>query len=136
MIIGCVWRVVWGDPYTDPPSGNDRMLVEVFEPVGSHYWSKRPPEIEAAYPGVGHGYVISWTYVSDPIRQLSREALASVRRKRLERRVRQKYPLLAEQIISEELAKKPDYYNGITDPSIQKARDEIIRLESERDYGK
>ncbi|MHB8191803.1 MAG: hypothetical protein ACYDGL_00820 [Bellilinea sp.] len=127
MIRGCVWRVVWGNPYTDPPAGKERLLAEVFEPVGSPFWSKHPPEITDAYPGVGQGYVISWSYVSDPPKQLNREQLANVRRKRLERRMRQKYPLLADQIIAEELSRKPDYYNGITDPKFQMARDEIIK---------
>jgi len=136
MILGCVWRVVWGNPYTDPPVGQAKILAEVFEPVGSSYWSTRPPEINEAYPGVGQGYVISWSYLSEPVRQLSSEKLALVRRKRLERRIRQKYPLIADQIISEELARKPDYYNGITDPKIQMARDEIIRTERERKYGR
>ena len=92
-MIGCVWRVTWGNPYKDPPNGQDRVLAEYFELPGGPFWSKHPPEIDEAYPGVGKGYVISWSYVRNPIRQLSPQRLAVVRRKRLERRVRQKYPL-------------------------------------------
>lgn len=52
-----------------------------------------------------------------------------IRRQRLERRIRKKYPLFADQFIRDELAKKPDYYAGITDPDLKAARSE--RIESE-----
>jgi len=51
-------------------------------------------------------------------RQLSQESLASVRQKRLSRRIERQAPLLAEQLIADELAAKPDYYAGQTDPAI------------------
>jgi len=130
-MIGCVWRVTWGNPYKDPPNGQERVLAEYFEFPGGPYWSQHPPEIDEAYPGVGQGYVISWSYVAEPVQQLSQERLANVRRKRLERRARQKYPLLADQIISEELARNPDYYNGITDPKLQAARDQMMELDQD-----
>ena len=69
--------------------------------------------------------------MAEPVQQLSQERLANVRRKRLERRARQKYPLLADQIISEELARNPDYYNGITDPKLQAARDQMMELDQD-----
>ena len=44
------------------------------------------------------------------------KTLARVRCKRLERRVRAKTPLFANEFTADELARKPDYYNGITEP--------------------
>jgi hypothetical protein len=47
------------------------------------------------------------------------ESLARVRRKRLTRRVTAKVPMFADHFIDAELARKPDYYDGITDPNIE-----------------
>jgi len=47
----------------------------------------------------------------------------------LERRVNKKFPLFAEQFVSEEIARKPDYYDGITDAEIQKRHDDVIAAE-------
>lgn len=45
--------------------------------------------------------------------------------------MRRKYPLIADQMIQEELRKNPDYYNGITIPELQRQKDEAIRKEIE-----
>lgn len=135
MEIGCIWRVAWGNPYKNPPDGMKDILCESFQPPGSVYWSKHPPEIDAAYPGFGKGYCITWSAISKPPKALSPDALASVRRKRLERRVRKKYPLFAEMMIQEEMEKKPDYYNGVTDKEIEQARDRAIQTETKKYKG-
>jgi hypothetical protein len=65
-------------------------------------------------------------------RQLSQEGLASQRLKRLERRMRRKYPLLAEQFIAEAMAAKPAYYAGLTDAPLEEARQRLLAQEAAR----
>lgn len=129
-ILGCVWTVEWGNPYKDPPDGVF-LLAKSFQPVGSEFWSKHPPEIDAAYPGFGKGYCVTWRCVSSLPKRLSKEKLKNVRRKRLERRIKNKYPLFADEMIKEEMKKKKNYYDGITDPDIQARQDEIYKKHEE-----
>jgi hypothetical protein len=56
--------------------------------------------------------VIGWTAAHEPPRRLSQSSLASVRRKRLRRRLEAKFPLLADQLEQAELAARPDFFNG------------------------
>jgi hypothetical protein len=65
-------------------------------------------------------------------RQLSQERLASQRLKRLERRMRRKYPLLAEQFIAEAMAAKPAYYAGVTHAPLEEARQRLLAQEAAR----
>lgn len=59
------------------------------------------------------------------------EAKASLRRKRLERRMKQRYPLFAEQFAGEKVAARPGYYlDGVADGDAEKAR----ILDAERDF--
>jgi hypothetical protein len=129
-IIGYVWSLRWANPYTTPPDGMPRLRAEVFFPVGHPNFKQCPTELSSQRV-LGSPWVITWSPVSAPIKPLSQEALASVRRKRLARRVKAKYPLLADQIIAEELAKKPDYYAGITRCDLEAAREEVLAREKE-----
>lgn len=56
--------------------------------------------------------VICWTYDAPEPRRLSQTSLASVRRKRLRRRLDAKHPLLADQLYEAELARRPGHFNG------------------------
>ena len=56
--------------------------------------------------------VICWIGDETPIRQLSTEALASRRKKRLMSRLQKKHPLFAEELYEQELAARPDHYAG------------------------
>jgi len=56
--------------------------------------------------------VIAWRADEPPPRRLSKASLASVRRKRLRRRLDAKFPLLADQLEQAELAARPDFYAG------------------------
>lgn len=59
------------------------------------------------------------------------EAKAALRRKRLERRMSDKYPLLAEQFIAEAVAAKPGYFlEGVSEGGAERAR----ILAEEREY--
>jgi len=69
-----------------------------------------PAHIDALWkPGE---VIIAWTYDAPPRRQLSRESLATVRLKRLRRRLERKAPLFADQLEAEEIARRPAFYAG------------------------
>lgn len=56
--------------------------------------------------------VICWNYDAPEPRRLSQESLATVRRKRLVRRMSRKFPLFAARLVQDELAARPAYYAG------------------------
>jgi len=59
----------------------------------------------------GH-VIIAWTYDAPEPRRLSKASLASVRRKRLMRRLERKHPLLADLLFAETIAARPAFYAG------------------------
>lgn len=84
-------------------------------------------EVIHVSPGSGHGIpddimalwkpgevAVVWGY-DKPLRQLSEAGLASVRQKRLRRRLDARVPLLAEVIEEQEHAAKPDFFAGKRD---------------------
>jgi hypothetical protein len=127
-VIGTLFSYEWGNPYTQPPEGL-RVLAEIFVPG---HCSQVPAELRALNVTLGGGYSLTITHIGEPPKRLGQAALASVRRKRLERRVRAKAPMFADQFIAQELEKKPEYYNGITDEQLQQARDQVIEQERAR----
>jgi hypothetical protein len=128
--VGAVWQVIWSNPYTDPPGGEERVRAEMFVPYDSEFYNKCPQEIDEKK--VLGKWCITWSAVMAPPRQLTEDALKSVRQKRLKRRMEKKYPLFADQLVDAEMKKKPDYYEGKTDPEIQNAKDQVIEAEKER----
>ena len=120
----------WGNPYREPPEGQPRVLRETFYPYAT-FPHHAPPEIMEVWKP-GSGYRVTYTFINEPPKQQSQAALATTRQKRLRRRMEKKYPLLAEQFITEETAKNPDYYNGITRADLQEAHDRVIDGERAR----
>lgn len=123
--LGAVWSIQWGNPYSSPPEDLPRVRAEVFYPSGHEYERKCPPPL-AAMTCPGDGWSIVWQAVASDPKPLSKETLMKVRRKRIERKAKAKYPLFADQIVAEEMAAKPDYYQGITDVKIEATRNESI----------
>jgi len=117
--LGFLWQLAWSNPCTNPPAGHPRLLAEVLVPCDypGQGASKRPADLLALHQH-GSGYSVTSRAIMPASRQLSQESLASVRQKRLSRRIERQAPLLAEQLIADELAAKPDYYAGQTDPAI------------------
>jgi hypothetical protein len=116
-VTGYWHKIEWGSPYSEPPAGAPRVLAETYTDTVSG--RKMLPATT-----LGGGYSIVTTFMREPGRKLSPQSLARVRRKRLERRVLAKAPLFAEQLVSAEIARKADYYAGITDERIEAMRDE------------
>lgn len=120
-MIGAIWSLRWGNPYTLPPDGH-RVIKELFFPVGHRYLRVCPPELNNLHTP-GNGYSISWSAVSALPKKLPQDKLALVRQKRLRQRMEKKYPLLAEQIIRDEMEKRPEFYAGKTAENLEQARD-------------
>lgn len=127
-IEGRLYQIAWSR-YTDPPEGSPRVLCEVFT-MGN----KPPVEFDNFPRSLGGGYSLYSCHIAPPPKQLPPETLAVIRKKRLARRLNAKVPMFAEQFIEEELTKKPDYYNGITDAHLQTAKDDTLAREWARYY--
>ncbi len=125
-----IWSVRWGLRHRTPPEGKPQCLGQRVVRYDGPWGHTCPPELADLHQ-LGDGYGVCVTFVSRPPRMLSQQALASVRLKRLRRRVERKYPLFVEQIIADELARKPDYYAGVTRPDLLAQHLAIIEAEQE-----
>jgi hypothetical protein len=126
-ITGRLYTIEWNNPNTAPPAGAPRVLCEVFT-LGN-----KPPAAFEQFPhSIGGGYSYTSRHVAPPVKQLPQETLARVRQKRLARRVEKKVPLFADFFIQQEIKRKPDYYNGITDAELQQKKDDVAASELER----
>lgn len=127
QLTGRLFAIEWSNPNTEPPAGAPRVLCEVFT------FEQHPPDEYRQFKwSLGGGYSSVIRFISPPGGKLSRESLATVRRKRLARRVNKKVPLLADFFIQQELDRKPDYYNGVTDEILEQRREAVERWEQSR----
>ncbi|MBI4671036.1 MAG: hypothetical protein HY741_05145 [Chloroflexi bacterium] len=121
-IIGSLWSIAWRNPYDPPPSGLE-VLARIFVPGHN---TRPPEELKAIKYSLGGGYGVTWCAMTEPMRQRSPEVLANMRRKRLSRRMNAKAPLFADFFIEQELARKPEYYAGVTDAYLEAQRQEAL----------
>lgn len=128
--LGFLWQLAWSNPYTSPPPGQPRLLAEIYIPCDyPGQGSIKKPAGLLALHRIGSGYSVYTRAIMPPARALSQDALANTRQKRLTRRMERQAPLLADQLIADELAAKPGYYAGITDPAIEAARAQALDAE-------
>lgn len=120
-IVGQIWSIEWTG--SNCPEGWPKVLCEMFTPG---HQSRAPKEVSEFPRTLGGGYGLTIRAVSKEMRPLKQESLAVVRRKRAKRRIEKKYPLLAEQMLTEEIESKPEYYQGITDEKLEQARNEMF----------
>jgi hypothetical protein len=124
---GRLHKIQWSSQHSDPPAGAPRVLAEVFT------IDRNPPAGFYELRTAGGGYSCTESYIEEPsIKELSQKSLASVRRKRLARRVTAKVPLFADFFIQQAIDAKPDFYNGITGEAYIKARNEVLEMEAKR----
>jgi len=108
-----LYRLAWGNPYTQPPDNLPRVVATEI--------GRRGPDgfpgiaaLCAASPrfGLGSGYSVHFYGAIDekPPRRLSGEARQSIRRKALRRRQERNNPLFAEVAIEAAQARNPEYY--------------------------
>ena len=101
---GRLHKIQWSNPYTNPPAGAPRVLAEVFT------LGKNAPVGFSELRTAGGGYSCIESHIEEPsIKELSQASLASVRKKRLARRVTAKVPLFADFFIQQAIDAKPDF---------------------------
>src|SRR4030042_305943 len=122
---GTLYSIEWHG--CNRPENYPQILAEMF--IIGH--SSKPPSEIANFPySLGGGYSLTQRHVPPPHVSLKPEILARIRKQRLERRIRAKTPMFAEQFIAEEIEKKSDYYNkGKTNIDVEKDRDEVLKDE-------
>lgn len=124
---GTLYQIAWRGGAA--PEGWPRVLCEMF--MVGHL--SIPPLAVREFPHtLGGGYTLSIQHVPYPMIPLKPEVLARVRRQRLERRLQAKVPLFAEQMAAQELARKPEYYAGITDAKIEAEKQAALEREWSR----
>lgn len=128
---GRLFQIAWSNQYTAPPAGAPRVLAEVFVPIENG--GQPTAEFNRFSYSLGGGYAFCITHISPPsTKSLPPETLARVRQKRLARRVAAKVPMFADHFIAQEVSRKPDYYNGVTDPELERQKVETLAQELER----
>lgn len=101
--------VQWGNPYTPPPG------PKVLAWGKSRFGAADDREMDAAVAkhhviGSGYSFCVGFDSIRDH-KIMAPEALASSRRKRMETKLRKKYPLIADLLIADELRDNADYYS-------------------------
>ncbi len=142
--VGFRYAIEWANPYTSP--NGEKVLLEIFETLEQR--EKRgggiPQEVIDYYKsnvGYGSGYAVTFKAITMPHKPLDTDMLGKIRRKRLERRMRSKYPLFADMLIREEIENRADYYQGVTDREIEKKKqarldDELAEYQRFEEYVK
>ena len=103
---GMLLTVEWGNPYTDPPNGASRILWACSVP-----WPCNFDEREL-FPSSPPGYTNYYKcFDLTPPRKWSPESKARVRFQRMKSRIWKKDPLFADQLISQALREKPEYFD-------------------------
>lgn len=99
------------------------MIAKKYVWYGSEFYNQCPPDISTLNVP---GYTVFWSPVMKPPKQLPESTLKSIRRKRLKRRVENKYPLFADEFIQEELENKTEYYEGKTAADLQSGKEKVF----------
>jgi hypothetical protein len=125
-----IWEflVHWGDPFTDPPDGQPRVIARTRVTVPRDAGAPEPPpDILHAWEAANRAFVerfapsdrprwpwfIAVSRVQETRRRQSDRAKYARRLTYLVRRMEKRYPLVAETMIRAALMQKPDYY-GMT----------------------
>jgi len=121
------YMLIWdaGRGATPPPDGFPALAAErvVYTDSDDRCF------VGGDYAGGGYHNVISHISV-DPPRRVSAETLAKIRRQRLERRTRERYPLLADAMIEAEVERNRAYYDGVTDVDLADAAEAVLDSEA------
>ena len=101
----------WSNPHTQPPGDAPRVIAE-------HFSRKREPcpEWMVKLAGALPGYTVFYSPVfHPPSGQWSQEAKARNRRRNLEKRMKEKYPMFADDWIEQEVQQRPTFFDGSDD---------------------
>ena len=131
--VGFICRVAFMYPnnpgYPPPPPGMPHILAELYLPK-EEFWALRGrlPTAISQLPRPLH-YNYSSGAINTPIQPWTKERKIENRQNRLKDRVNRKYPMFAEQFITDAIAKKPEYFlEGVGDREAE--REQL--LENER----
>jgi len=116
--IGFLHELRWYSPYTEPPSGQPRVLAEVYLPIEHPDCRCGTAEFCALFRP-GNGYVHNITAISPPPRPQKTETTARLRRLRVERRMQKRAPLFTDELLADELERRSAYYAGGIDPGYE-----------------
>jgi len=135
-VLGYRYSVEWSNPYKPPLDGQPLVKAEMFETANQRdermaRGEKTIPEKIRAMHQPGDGYCVCFQAICEPVREMSQEKLAVIRKKRLVRRMEKKYPLFAQEMIDQEISRNPDYYAGITRDDLREGRESAERLHKE-----
>lgn len=108
---GFLIQVAYTNPRQEPPCGLPRVLAEMFVLSGQAGCAARVPSEIKDFPRPP-GYGICITHVGPPTAPHSSARLSRGRLRALRRRIEKRFPMFAEQFISEKLAANPEYYAG------------------------
>jgi hypothetical protein len=104
-----------------------REIYRRYVRKDSPFYNHIPPDVlERCVLGK---WVPAWSAIHPPTREMSQAARASIRRKRMEKRMQKKYPLFAKDFIRAELERRPQYFSGEGDPAVEQLRQEVLDRE-------
>ena len=134
--IGFRYTIQWFTPYGEPPDGKPRIRAEMFETVEQRKerMSHGEPLVPIGFSRlheIGDHYSLYIQAIKTPMKQLSKETLAGVRKKRTMNRLQKKYPMLVEELFKEELENKPEYFEGETKKDLEEARQDAFCIQNE-----
>ncbi len=102
-----IWSIRWGNPYTDPPEGKARILIEITVPWNLND-DKSPPKKILKILKKNPGYALCWSYPAEERKHWSPEAVRRNRIRRIEKRAERKYPLFKGEVIEKDTAHYKD----------------------------
>ena len=121
------WRIYWTHPIQQPPNNLPVVLAEHVIETEAKQGAVQSPELNALYEQhkPPTGFAMGWGKYTQPPKTQEQEKVAKNRVLRMQKKIRDKYPLFADELIERELTEKKDYYAGIMDEKQKKFRAEI-----------
>jgi len=134
--VGFRYTIQWFTPYGEPPDGKPRIKAEMFETVEQRNIrtsNGEPPVPEwfSLLHKPRDQYSLYIQAIKTPMKQLSKETLAIIRKKRTLRRLQNKYPMLVDELFKEELKNNPTYFAGETRLDLEESRQAVLDIENE-----
>lgn len=120
-----LWKasLMWGNPFTNPPNNQPRILLEVLYDASTVRVTELPEIQELLIPGNGYALTLNKVFEEqDNSRKWTKQRKAETRQRNLRRRIEKQLNIPEEQLhmfndpveemFQAEIKKKPDYYAG------------------------
>lgn len=116
--VGYLYRIQWSKYTSKPkPEGMPDVPLQWF--ALNTRPENQPAEVAEFFKvhGFGQGWQLAVQPISPPAKRRSAESRAKTRMNNLQRRVAKTIgPIFSAEVVSSEIARKPDYYAGQADP--------------------